>query len=197
MAVTAATVPIEKRWTPPSPGRVGILCLIAAESAIFVIFLIAYIYYIGRSLSGPMPREVLEIPILNTVCLLSSSATIHFAVRALQQGKMLAFKLFWFATLALGAKFLIGTGVEWHRLIYEHGLTISTNLFGTTFYSLVGLHGFHVLVGLVGLTTVMLLALAAKVHQEHAEKTEVFSMYWHFVDVVWVAVFTTVYIIGR
>lgn len=197
MAVTAATVPTEKRWAPPSPGRVGILCLIAAESAIFVIFLIAYIYYIGRSLSGPTPREVLEVPILNTVCLLSSSVTIHYAVRALQQGKMLPFKLFWFATLALGAKFLIGTGVEWHRLIYQHGLTISTNLFGTTYYSLVGLHAFHVIVGLVGLTTVMLFALASKVHQEHAEKTEVFSMYWHFVDVVWVAVFTTVYIVGR
>jgi cytochrome c oxidase subunit III len=172
-------------------------CLIAAESAIFVIFLVAYIFYIGRSLSGPTPREVLEIPILNTVCLLSSSITIHFAVRALQQGKMLAFKLLWFLTLALGAKFLIGTGIEWHGLIYRHGLTITTNLFGTTYYSLVGLHAFHVVVGLVGLTIVMLLALASKVRRQQSEKVEVFSLYWHFVDVVWVAVFTTVYLVGR
>lgn len=172
-------------------------CLIAAESAIFVIFVVAYVFYLGRSLSGPTPREVLEVPILNTVCLLSSSITIHLAVRALRQGKMLAFKLFWFFTLALGAKFLIGTGIEWDRLIYEHGLTITTNLFGTTYYSLVGLHAFHVIVGLVGLTIVMLLALASKVHPAQSEKVDVFSLYWHFVDVVWVVVFTTVYIVGR
>jgi cytochrome c oxidase subunit III len=172
-------------------------CLIAAESAIFVIFMVAYIFYIGRSLSGPTPREVLEVPILNTVCLLSSSITIHFAMRPLRQGKMLAFKLFWFLTLALGAKFLIGTGIEWHHLIYQRGLTITTNLFGTTYYSLVGLHAFHVLVGLVGLTIVMLFALTSKLHPQQSEKVDVFSLYWHFVDVVWVAVFTTVYIVGR
>jgi cytochrome c oxidase subunit III len=172
-------------------------CLIAAESAIFVIFLVAYIFYIGKSLSGPTPRQVLEIPIFNTVCLLSSSLTIHLAVRSLQRGKTPAFKLFWFLTLALGAIFLFGTGREWHRLIYSAGLTISTNLFGTTYYSLVGLHAFHVLAGLLGLTIVMLLALAAKVTEEHAEHVDVFSLYWHFVDVVWVVVFTTVYVVGR
>jgi cytochrome c oxidase subunit 3/cytochrome o ubiquinol oxidase subunit 3 len=172
-------------------------CLIAAESAVFVIFLVAYIFYIGKSLTGPTPRQVLEIPIFNTVCLLSSSLTIHFAARALQRGKTATFKLFWFLTLALGAIFLFGTGREWHRLIYSAGLTISTNLFGTTYYSLVGLHAFHVLAGLLGLTIVMLLALAAKVTQEHAEHVDVFSLYWHFVDVVWVVVFTTVYVVGR
>lgn len=195
MATTASTIPAT--WAPPSSGYVGMFSLIAAESAIFVIFLVAYIFYIGRSLSGPTPREVLEVPILNTVCLLFSSITIHFAVRALRQRKMLAFKLFWFVTLALGAKFLIGTGIEWHDLIYRHGLTITANLFGTTYYSLVGLHAFHVLVGLAGLTIVMLFALASKVQPQQSEKVEVFSLYWHFVDVVWVAVFTTVYIVGR
>jgi cytochrome c oxidase subunit III len=197
MATMAHTVATDRTWAPPARGPVGMFCLIAAESAIFVIFLVAYIFYLGRSLTGPTPREVLEIPILNTVCLLSSSITIHFAVRALRQGKMLAFKLLWFLTLALGAKFLIGTGIEWHGLIYQHGLTIATNLFGTTYYSLVGLHAFHVVVGLVGLTIVMLLALASKVRPEQSEKVEVFSLYWHFVDVVWVAVFTTVYLVGR
>jgi cytochrome c oxidase subunit 3/cytochrome o ubiquinol oxidase subunit 3 len=91
----------------------------------------------------------------------------------------------------------MGTAREWHRLIYEKGLTISTNLFGTTYYSLVGLHAFHVTVGLVGLVLVMLLSVAGKVHQTDAEHVEVFSLYWHFVDVVWVVVFTVVYLIGR
>jgi cytochrome c oxidase subunit III len=170
--------------------------LIAAETAIFVIFIVAYIFYIGKSLSGPTP-QVLEVPIFNTICLLSSSLTIHLAVRALQRGKIAAFKLFWFLTLLLGAIFLIGTGREWHRLIYGLGLTISTNLFGTTYYSLVGLHAFHVSVGLLGLGIVMALSLAARVKEQHADRVDVFSLYWHFVDAVWLAVFTVVYLVGR
>lgn len=187
----------ESPWTLPSRGRVGMFSLIAGESAIFTIFIVAYIYYIGKSLSGPMPRQVLEVPIFNTICLLSSSLTIHFALSALRGGRTGAFKLFWFVTLALGAIFLIGTGREWYRLIYKEGLTITTNLFGTTYYSLVGLHAFHVSAGLVGLTVVMLFALAARVNLEHAERLDVFSLYWHFVDAVWVAVFTVVYVVGR
>ena len=198
MSTLPATMPVAERpWVLPSRGRVGMFCLIAGEAAIFTIFVVAYIYYIGKSLSGPMPREVLEIPIITTICLLSSSLTIHFAVRALQRGNIGSFRIFWFITLALGAIFLIGTAREWHRLIYEKGLTISTNLFGTTYYSLVGLHAFHVTAGLMGLLLVMLLSVAGKVHQENAEPVDVFSLYWHFVDVVWVVVFTVVYLIGR
>jgi cytochrome c oxidase subunit 3/cytochrome o ubiquinol oxidase subunit 3 len=187
----------EAAWTLPSRGRVGMFSLIAGETAIFTIFIIAYIYYIGKSISGPTPQQVLAVPIFNTVCLLSSSLTIHLGVRALHRGRIAAFNLFWFLTLALGATFLIGTGREWHRLIYHAGLTISTNLFGTTYYSLVGLHAFHVSVGLLGLFTVMVFTLAARVKQQHAERLDVFSLYWHFVDAVWIAVFTVVYIVGR
>jgi len=198
MSTLPATIPVAERpWTLPARGRVGMFCLIAGEAAIFTIFVVAYIFYIGKSLSGPMPRQVLEIPIITTICLLSSSLTIHFAVRALQRGNIGSFKIFWFITLALGAIFLVGTAREWHRLIYEKGLTISTNLFGTTYYSLVGLHAFHVTAGLMGLLLVMLLSVAGKVHQENAEPVDVFSLYWHFVDVVWVVVFTVVYLIGR
>jgi len=188
---------IETPWTLPSRGRVGMFSLIAAELAIFTIFVVAYIFYIGKSLSGPTPQQVLHIPIFNTICLLSSNLTIHLAVSALRTGKNGRFKFFWFLTLALGAVFIIGTGREWYHLIYEEGLTISTNLFGTTYYSLVGLHAFHVTAGLVGLSVVMVLALAGRVKQEHAEHVDVLSLYWHFVDVVWVVVFTTVYIVGR
>src|SRR5215471_18534209 len=171
--------------------------LIAAESAIFTIFVVAYIFYIGKSLSGPTPQQVLRIPIFNTICLLSSSLTIHLAVKALSVGKNGTFKSFWFLTLVLGAVFLVGTGREWHHLIYDEGLTISTNLFGTTYYSLVGLHAFHVTVGLLGLFTVLAFTLLGKLRQEHAERVDVLSLYWHFVDAVWVVVFTVVYVIGR
>ena len=187
----------ETEWILPSRGLVGMISLIAAESAIFTIFLVAYIFYIGKSLSGPMPKDVLSLPIFNTICLLSSSLTIHLAARALRKTTVQVFGFWWFLTMALGAIFLVGTGREWHRLIFEEGLTISTNLFGTTYYSLVGLHAFHVTVGLIGLGIGMIFALAGKVRPEHRERVDVFSMYWHFVDAVWVVVFTVVYVIGR
>jgi len=171
--------------------------LIAAESAIFVIFVVAYIFYIGKSPAGPTPREALEVPIFFTICLLSSSLTIHFAVRALRQADIRRFARWWFATIVLGATFLYGTASEWHRLIYKVGLTISTNLFGTTYYSLVGLHGFHVVVGLILLSAVMAFTLLGAVKYEHAYRVDVLSLYWHFVDAVWVVVFTVVYLVGR
>ena len=173
------------------------LSLIAAEAAIFTIFLVAYIFYIGKSLSGPTPKEVLELPIFSTVCLLASSLTIHLAVRALRNAKVGAFGWWWFVTIALGAIFLVETAREWRHMIYEKGLTISTNLFGTTYYSLVGLHAFHVTVGLVVLAIGLIFAILGNVKPEHAERAEVFSLYWHFVDVVWIIVFTVVYVIGR
>jgi cytochrome c oxidase subunit 3 len=188
---------IEPEWVLPSRGRVGMISLIAAESAIFTIFVVAYIFYIGKSLSGPVPKDVLEAPIFNTICLLSSSLTIHLAVRALRNAKVGAFGWWWFVTMTLGAVFLVGTGREWQRLIFENGLTISTNLFGTTYYSLVGLHAFHVTVGLIGIALAMVFTLLGKLKPEHSERVDVFSLYWHFVDAVWVIVFTVVYIIGR
>jgi cytochrome c oxidase subunit 3 len=171
--------------------------LIAAESAIFTIFVVAYIFYLGKSVSGPTPKDALDLPIFSTVCLLSSSLTIHLAVKALRNAKVRAFGLWWFVTIALGVIFLVVTGGEWRRLIFEKGLTVSTNLFGTTYFSLVGLHAFHVTVGLIFLTIGMIFALLGKVKPEHGERAEIFSLYWHFVDVVWVIVFTVVYVIGR
>jgi cytochrome c oxidase subunit 3 len=188
---------IESEWILPSRGRVGMFCLIAAESAIFTIFVVAYIYYVGKSLAGPMPKDVLEFPVFATICLLSSSLTIHFAVGALRSGKSRVFGIWWFVTIALGTIFLVETGREWYHLIFEKGLTISTNLFGTTYYSLVGLHAFHVTVGLIGLAIGMLLALLGKVNREHSDRADVFSLYWHFVDMVWIVVFVVVYVVGR
>ncbi len=184
-------------WKLPYRGKVGMACLIIAESAIFTIFVVAYLYYIGKNLTGPTPREVLETPIFFTVCLLSSSLTIHLASKLLERGKRGAFLALWFLTIVLGALFMYGTAREWHRFIYERGLTISTNLFGTTYYSLVGLHATHVTVGLLMLTIVLLFGLAGRVGREQSARIDVLSMYWHFVDAVWVVVFTVVYVLGR
>jgi cytochrome c oxidase subunit III len=184
------------RWTLPDRGKVGMLSFILAESAIFTIFVVAYLFYLGKSLTGPTPRDVLEVPIFYTACLLSSSVTIHLAGTRLQRNESKTFLVLWLITIALGAIFMFGTAQEWRRLIDEHGLTISTNLFGTTYYSLVGLHAFHVTLGLAMLTTVLVLSVAGSARTQSA-RVDVLSLYWHFVDVVWVVVFTVIYIIGR
>lgn len=181
----------------PSRGRVGMLSLIIGESAIFTIFVVAYVFYIGKSLYGPTPAQVLEVPIFNTVCLLSSSFFIWLAEGSIEKNRMRRFLLWWSTTICLGIVFLVGTAREWLKLIYHDGLTIRTNLFGTTFYSLVGLHATHVVVGLLMLLLVLAFTLTGHVKESHTERIQVLALYWHFVDAVWVVVFTVVYIIGR
>jgi cytochrome c oxidase subunit 3/cytochrome o ubiquinol oxidase subunit 3 len=201
MMQTTSTIPFsaqaETPWVLPPRGTVGIACLIVAESAIFIIFVVAYIYYIGKSLSGPTPAQVLELPILSTICLLSSSVTVHFAVSGLRKNNIRGCTLWLAGTVLLGAIFLMLTAREWYHLIHDFGLTIRTNLFGTTFYSLVGLHASHVVIGLIMLSIALALLLSGRVEEKHAERLEVLSLYWHFVDGVWVVVFLVVYVLGR
>src|SRR6266699_7242316 len=100
-AMTAPAFETPATWTLPDRGKVGMTSLIIAESAIFTIFVVAYLFYAGKSLSGPTPREVLETPIFYTICLLSSSLTIHGAEKALERGKRGVFLALWMATFVL------------------------------------------------------------------------------------------------
>ncbi len=195
--ITADALTLEQNWTLPDRGKVGIAFLIITETALFTIFVVAYLVYMGKSISGPQPKDVLELPIFSSICLLSSSATIVFAERALHHGKMAAFKLWWLLTIALGLEFLVGTGMEWYKLIFKDGLTISTNLFGTTYYSLVGLHASHVIVGMIFLLLTFFVTLAGFPIQTQFRRVMFLSWYWHFVDGIWVVVFTVVYLLGR
>ena len=188
---------VTETWTMPSRGIVGMACLILAEASIFIIFIVAYIYYLGKSLTGPRPHDVLELPIFTSICLFSSSATVHFAVSALEHGKRSLTTLWLAATVLLGGIFIAGTAHEWYQLIYRDGLTIRTNLFGTTFYSLVGLHASHVIVGLILLTAALIFSITGGLTSRHTKRLEVLSLYWHFVDAVWVVVFLVVYVLGR
>ena len=184
-------------WTLPSRGRAGMVCLIITDVAFFAIFVVAYLYYVGKSTSGPTPAAVLHTPILASIVLLSSSWTIVLAMRALRANATGRFARWWFFTFLLGATFLVLTAREWARLIGHDGLTIATNLFGTTYYTLVGLHALHVTLGLTLIALVLALTLRGHVDVRHAERTEMLSWYWHFVDGVWVIVFLTVYVVGR
>ena len=197
-----STIPVnheldEVPWTTPDRGIAAMICLIIAESAVFIIFVVGYIFYLGKTLSGPTPREVLDLPIVSTICLLSSSLTAHAAVSALRKANVKMCATWLASTILLGAIFLAATANEWYDLIVKHGLTIRTNLFGTTFYSLVGLHASHVVVGLFLLSVTLTMALRGTLNEHHSEKLEVLSLYWHFVDAVWVIVFTVVYVLGR
>lgn len=197
MSTASITLPEVGPGHPLSRGRVGMLSLIAAECGVFTIFVVAYIFYIGKSQASPTPQNVLKALIFYSICLLSSSLTIHAAGKAIREGRISTFSRWLFATIGLGATFLFGTALEWYRLIYREGLTISTNLFGTTYFSLVGLHAFHVIVGLLCLSLVLVFAVSHQVKQKHEYQIENLSLYWHFVDAVWVVVFTVVYVVGR
>jgi len=192
-----STAPVAATWRLPSRGRAGMIALIVMESAFLGTFVVAYLFYIGKSLSGPTPKQVLDFPLLGTVCLLASSLTVALAVRFLRGGRITLFAIWLFITILLGAEFITGTAVEWYGLIVRDGLTIGTNLFGTTFYSLVGFHAGHVTLGLLLLILVWIFTVFGAVRAEHAERVELLSWYWHFVDAVWIVVLTTVYIVSR
>ncbi len=202
--------PEATEWKLPPSRKVAVVCLILTETGLFSIFVAGYVFYLGKSLTGPMPGEVLDLPILSTICLLSSSVTITLAERAFNRDRVGRFKIFWLATIVLAAIFLASTMTEWRTLIYQKGLTISTNLFGTTFYSLVGLHASHVIVGMCLLLLVFIFSLRGTTTPRglpargprfvtimHRERLKMISWYWHFVDAVWIVVFTVVYVIGR
>jgi cytochrome c oxidase subunit 3/cytochrome o ubiquinol oxidase subunit 3 len=182
-----------------SPAQWGMLSFLLSEVAFFSTLIVTYIAFMGKDTSGPTPGRVLTLPLVicTTLCLLASSATVHLAGRSLRSGDEPAFHRWWAATIALGVAFLLGTAYEWHGLIYTEHLTITTNLFGCTYYTLVGFHALHVTIGVIVMTTVLMLAVQHHVTARNPEGVELVSWYWHFVDGVWVVVFTVVYLVSR
>jgi cytochrome c oxidase subunit 3/cytochrome o ubiquinol oxidase subunit 3 len=187
----------------PSAAQWGMIAFLISEAAFFSTLVMVYLVYIGADAQpggrgGPTPAEVLSmrLVIVTTICLLSSSATIHFAERSLRRGGEAGFRLWWTLTILLGIVFLAGTAYEWRELI-GRGLTIQRNLFGTTYYTLVGFHGAHVTVGVIIMLIMLGLALSRQVTARNPHGVELVSWYWHFVDGVWVVVFTVVYLVGR
>src|SRR5947209_3274503 len=177
----------------------GMIAFLVSEAAFFSTLIVSYLALLGPDRVGPTPAEALSLPLVvcTTALLLSSSGTIHVAERALRNGSQRAFLLWWAITIALGVAFLTGTGFEWHELITRHRLTISRNLFGTGYYTVVGFHALHVTAGVIAMLTVLGLALRRRVTAEHRTGAELVAWYWHFVDAVWVVVFTVIYVVGR
>ena len=193
---TAPVLPAEVR---PDGRKVGMIAFFASETAFFSTLIVTYLIFLGKNTVGPTPAEVFSMPlaILNTICLLSSSVTIHFAEKALHAGSRAGFLLLWSLTILLGAAFIGGTGYEWYDLIVNHHLTIGRNMFGTTYYTLVGFHAGHVSVGLLLLLLMLGMVASGAIRGPKSVGVELVSWYWHFVDAVWIVVFTVVYLFGR
>src|SRR4051794_21111010 len=145
--------------------KVGMIAFLVSEVAFFGTLIVAYLTFLGKDKVGPTPSEALSLPLVlgTTACLLSSSATVHRAEGWLRRGARSEFVKWWAATILLGVVFLLGTAFEWNELITRHHLTISRNLFGTTYYTLVGFHGVHVTVGIVVMVLMLGLALGGRV----------------------------------
>lgn len=182
-----------------SPAKAGMLAFLLSEVAFFSTLITTYIVFLRETKdSNPSPAQVFHLPLvlIGTACLLSSSATVHFAERAAHRPRRGAFLAWWGLTIVLGAAFLACTAKEWTELIGRYGLTISRNLFGSTYFTLVGFHAAHVTVGLIVLSIVFVLAWRQKISADNTTGVQVVSWYWHFVDGVWVVVFSLVYLIG-
>jgi cytochrome c oxidase subunit 3 len=179
-------------------AKVGMAAFLLSEAAFFSTLVVAYVVYMGQDASGPTPGEVLKLPIavMGTGCLLASSVTIHMAIGALRRANRGAFLAFWMATILFGVAFLLGTAIEWTALIGAHGLTIGRNLFGTTYFTLVGFHAAHVTLGVMALSVVFGLVVLRRLPDGGAVAPQVVSYYWHFVDGVWIVVFTVVYLVS-
>jgi heme/copper-type cytochrome/quinol oxidase subunit 3 len=171
---------------------------LGSECLLFGTLIATYLVYEGRSVSGPTPAEILNIPLtsVSTFDLLMSSLAMVLALAAVARGDKVWARV-WLATTAiLGLVFLGFQVYEFATFVHE-GLTITTNLFGSTFFTLTGCHGLHVLVGVIWLSTLLILSFRNKLGPEKAMNVEIAGLYWHFVDVVWIVIFTVVYLIQR
>jgi cytochrome c oxidase subunit 3/cytochrome o ubiquinol oxidase subunit 3 len=218
-AFPATDLPVPPAISPEKAlgtAQWGMIAFLLSEVAFFGTLIVTFLAFLGEYPKGkPTPGEVLRLPlvIVTTLCLLSSSATVYMAERGLRHAEGArsegvagdsaprrapsAFLLWWAATIALGVIFLLGTAYEWREMIVEHKLTISRNIFGTTYYTLVGFHAAHVTVGVIAMLVVLSLALSRELTAKNAVGVEMVSWYWHFVDGVWVVVFTVVYLIAK
>jgi cytochrome c oxidase subunit 3/cytochrome o ubiquinol oxidase subunit 3 len=179
-----------------SNEKLAMWAFLGSECLLFGALISTYLLYRGKSVSGPTPKQIYDIPYtsVSSFVLLMSSLTMVLALAAIQRGDSRRLRVWLLATAFLGATFISGQVYEFTSFIRE-GLTIKTNLFGSSFFVLTGFHGVHVTLGIVMLLSLWNLSLRGKLPQEKSEVVEIAGLYWHFVDVVWIVIFTVVYLI--
>ncbi len=197
MSETAAASAEMHHTSTGLPNRTLLMwAFIGSECMLFGALIITYLVYRGRSIVGPYPEELLNIPFITvtTFVLLMSSLTMVLALAAVQRNDMRQGKLWLLMTALLGLVFLSGQVYEFSHFVHE-GLGLTTNLFGASFFLLTGTHGAHVFVGVLWLLSLFVLAIRGKLTSANAETVEIMGLYWHFVDVVWIVLFTIIYLL--
>ena len=168
---------------------------IGSEAVFFAFLIAAYIYYAAATVHGPNAANSLDPPrtLIFTICLLASSGTLWFAERRLAAGSHRGFRLWLAATIVLGLAFISGQGLEYVGLIRKT-VTPARNLFGATFFTLTGFHGFHVLCGLIALGAMLALTFRRGFGEKESSGVSAVALYWHFVDAVWIVIFSLIYL---
>jgi cytochrome c oxidase subunit 3/cytochrome o ubiquinol oxidase subunit 3 len=176
--------------------KLAIWLFLASDCLLFGALISTYVLYRGASVKGPYPSDVFDIPYtsVSSFVLLASSLTMVLALAAIQRGDVARSRVWLLATALLGMTFIGGQVYEFTSFFRE-GLSLTTNVFGTSFYVLTGFHGTHVAIGIVMLLTLVSLSMAGRLGPERAEAVELVGLYWHFVDIVWIVIFTVVYLI--
>ena len=185
---------------PTSTGldtwKLGFWTFLGSETLFFGSFIATYMIYAGRNIQGPLPHEILDVPLttISTFVLLMSSLAMVLALAAVQQGKRKQ-SLIWLLVTPVMGLFFLGFQAYEFTHFYHEGLTLSTNLFGSSFFILTGFHGAHVTIGVVWLLILWLQNLAGRIGPDDALKVEIAGLYWHFVDIVWIVIFTLIYLL--
>lgn len=196
--MTHAAVPVSGHHTSTGLDnkKLAFWAFIGSECLLFGSLISTYLVYKGHSVRGPMPHEILNIPVtsVSTFDLLMSSLAMVLALAAVSRGERLWARVWLGMTALLGLIFLGFQFYEFSSFVRE-GLTLKTNLFGSTFFTLTGTHGAHVAVGVLWLLTLLVRSFQGKLGPEKALNVEIAGLYWHFVDVVWIVIFTVVYLI--
>ena len=214
MAHTAVPVVVETGAAPPASVEAPLVlehphtstgqdhrkllmwAFLASDCMFFGTLIATYLVYKNRSLDGPLPRETFDVPYtsVSAFVLLFSSLTMVLALAAIQRGDERRMRVWLTTTGLLGCVFLGGQFYEFSSF-YHDGLTLSRNLFGSTFFTLTGFHGTHVFIGVFWLMSLVAHSVRGRLHQEHSLLVEIAGLYWHFVDIVWILIFTLVYLI--
>jgi heme/copper-type cytochrome/quinol oxidase subunit 3 len=176
--------------------KIGMWVFLASECLLFGALITTYVLYRGRSLQGPFPADVFDIPYtsVSSFVLLASSVTMVLALSSAQQRDFGRMRLWLLATALLGATFVGGQVYEFTVFATED-LFLSTNLFSSSFYVLTGFHGVHVTVGILMLLSLIGMSVAGRLPEDPSFPVEMVGLYWHFVDIVWIVIFTVVYLI--
>ncbi len=183
--------------TGVSNEKLGMWVFLGSECLLFGALIATYLNYRGKSINGPYPKDVYNIPFTSasSFILLMSSLTMVLALSAIGRGDGRRGRIWLISTALLGSIFIGGQIYEFRDFVQVKGLGMSTNLFGSSFYVLTGFHGVHVTLGILMLFSLAFLSWRGKITKANAEAVEIIGLYWHFVDVIWIVIFTVVYLI--